>query len=76
MNKYKTTSWTKTRKKFVVEERKEDEKKILEDLGLESDVIEKIMSEAGKDTTALKAKVDDLTERLTVKETTISEKEQ
>lgn len=49
-------------------------RKFLEDLGLESDVIEKIMSEAGKDTTALKAKVDDLTERLTVKETTISEK--
>lgn len=49
-------------------------RKFLEDLGLEVDAIEKIMIEAGKDTTALKAKVDDLTEQLNVKDTTISEK--
>lgn len=49
-------------------------RKFLEDLGLESDAIEKIMAEAGKEITALKAKVDDLTEQITVKETTIAEK--
>ncbi len=49
-------------------------RKFLEDLGLEADAVEKIMIEAGKDTTALKAKVDDLTEQLNVKDTTISEK--
>lgn len=49
-------------------------RKFLEDLGLEADAIEKIMIEAGKDTTALKAKVDDLTEQINVKDTTISEK--
>lgn len=49
-------------------------RKFLEDLGLEADVVEKIMIESGKDTTALKAKVDDLTEQLNVKDTTISEK--
>ena len=49
-------------------------RKFLEDLGLEADVVEKIMAEAGKDTTALKAKVDDLTEQINVKDTTISEK--
>ena len=49
-------------------------RKFLEDLGLEADVIEKIMTEAGKDTTALKAKVDNLTEQINVKDTTISEK--
>lgn len=49
-------------------------RKFLEDLGLEAEVVEKIMIESGKDTTALKAKVDDLTEQLTVKETTITEK--
>ena len=49
-------------------------RKFLEDLGLEADVVEKIMTEAGKDTTALKAKVDDLTEQIAVKETTITEK--
>ena len=49
-------------------------RKFLEDLGLEADVIEKIMIESGKDTTSLKAKVDDLTEQLNVKETTITEK--
>lgn len=49
-------------------------RKFLEDLGLEADAIEKIMIESGKDTTALKAKVDDLTEQLNVKNTTILEK--
>ena len=49
-------------------------RKFLEDLGLEADVIEEIMIESGKDTTSLKAKVDDLTEQLNVKETTITEK--
>lgn len=49
-------------------------RKFLEDLGLEGDAIEKIMTEAGKDVTSLKARVDDLTEQLNVKETTISEK--
>ncbi len=49
-------------------------RKFLEDLGLEADAIEKIMIESGKDTTALKAKVDDLTEQIAVKETTITER--
>ena len=49
-------------------------RKFLEDLGLEADVVEKIMIESGKDTTALKAKVDDLTEQINIKDTTISEK--
>lgn len=49
-------------------------RKFLEDLGLEGDAIEKIMAEAGKDVTSLKARVDDLTEQLNVKDTTISEK--
>lgn len=49
-------------------------RKFLEDLGLEPEVIQKIMDENGKDVTALKAKVDDLTEQIAVKETTITEK--
>lgn len=49
-------------------------RKFLEDLGLESDAIEKIMAEAGREITALKAKADDLTEQINVKETTIAEK--
>ena len=49
-------------------------RKFLEDLGLEEEVINKIMTENGKDVTSLKAKVDDLTEQLNVKDTTISEK--
>lgn len=49
-------------------------RKFLEDLGLEADVVEKIMIESGKDTTALKAKVDELTEQISVKDTTIAEK--
>lgn len=49
-------------------------RKFLEDLGLEADVVEKIMIESGKDTTSLRAKVDELTEQVNVKETTITEK--
>lgn len=49
-------------------------RKFLEDLGLESDAIEKIMAEAGKEITALKARADDLTEQINVKDTTIAEK--
>lgn len=49
-------------------------RKFLEDLGLEADVVEKIMAEAGKDTTALKAKIDDLSEQINVKEATLKEK--
>ena len=49
-------------------------RKFLEDLGLETDAIEKIMAEAGKDVTSLKARVYDLTEQINVKDTTISEK--
>ena len=49
-------------------------RKFLEDLGLETDTIEKITAEAGKDVTSLKARVDDLTEQINVKDTTISEK--
>lgn len=49
-------------------------RKFLEDLGLETDAIEKIMAEAWKDVTSLKARVDDLTEQINVKDTTISEK--
>lgn len=49
-------------------------RKFLEDLGLEADVVEKIMIESGKETTASKAKVDDLTEQLAVKEATITDK--
>lgn len=49
-------------------------RKFLEDLGLEADVVQKIMDENGRDVTTLKAKVDDLTEQIAVKETTITEK--
>lgn len=49
-------------------------RKFLEDLGLEAEAVEKIMAEAGKEITSLKAKVDDLTEQINVKEATISEK--
>ena len=49
-------------------------RKFLEDLGLEAEVIQKIMDENGKDITSLKARVDDLTEQLNVKETVITEK--
>ena len=49
-------------------------RKFLEDLGLEKEAIDKIMAEAGRDTTALQVKVDELTEQLNVKEQTISNK--
>lgn len=49
-------------------------RKFLEDLGLEDEVVNKIMAENGKDLTELKAKVDDLNEQIGVKETTIKQK--
>lgn len=49
-------------------------RKFLEDLGLEAEIVQKIMDENGKDITSLKARVDDLTEQLNVKDTTITEK--
>lgn len=49
-------------------------RKFLEDLGLEDEVVNKIMAENGKDLTDLKAKVDDLTEQINVKDTTIKQK--
>lgn len=49
-------------------------RKFLEDLGLEDEVVNKIMAENGKDLTELKAKVDDLTEQINVKDTTIKQK--
>lgn len=49
-------------------------RKFLEDLGLEEEVVNKIMAENGKDITDLKAKVDDLNEQLNVKDTTIKQK--
>lgn len=49
-------------------------RKFLEDLGLEEDAVNKIMAENGKDLTNLKAKVDDLTEQINVKDTTIKQK--
>lgn len=49
-------------------------RKFLEDLGLEDEVVNKIMADNGKDLTELKAKVDDLNEQINVKETTIKQK--
>lgn len=49
-------------------------RKFLEDLGLEEEAITKIMAENSKDLTGLKAKVDDLTEQLAVKDETIKQK--
>ncbi len=49
-------------------------RKFLEDLGLEEEAIIKIMTENSKDLTGLKAKVDDLTEQVAVKEETIRQK--
>lgn len=49
-------------------------RKFLEDLGLEEDAITKIMAENSKDLTGLKAKVDDLTEQIAVKDETIKQK--
>lgn len=49
-------------------------RKFLEDLGLEEEIVNKIMAENGKDLNDLKAKVDDLNEQIAVKETTIKQK--
>ena len=49
-------------------------RKFLEDLGLEEVVVDKIMAENGKDLTSTKARVDELTEQLNVKEETIKQK--
>lgn len=49
-------------------------RKFLEDLGLEDEVVNKIMAENGKDLTELKAKVDDLNEQISVKDSTIKQK--
>ena len=49
-------------------------RKFLEDLGLEDEVVNKIMAENGKDLTELKAKVDDLTEQINVKDETLRKK--
>ena len=49
-------------------------RKFLEDLGLEDEAINKIMAENGKELNDLKAKVDDLTEQIGVKDTTIKQK--
>lgn len=49
-------------------------RKFLEDLGLEEEAITKIMAENSKDLTGLKAKVDDLTEQMAVKDETIKQK--
>ena len=49
-------------------------RKFLEDLGLEGDVVDKIMAESGKDLTSAKARIDELTEQLNVKEETIKQK--
>lgn len=49
-------------------------RKFLEDLGLEDEVVNKIMAENGKDLTELKAKVDDLTEQINVKEESLKKK--
>lgn len=51
-------------------------RKFLEDLGLEDEVVNKIIAENGKDLTELKAKVDDLTEQINVKEETLKQKNQ
>ena len=51
-------------------------RKFLEDLGLEDDVVNKIIAENGKDITELKAKLDDLNEQLGVKEETLKQKNQ
>lgn len=49
-------------------------RKFLEDLGLEDEIVNKIMAENGKDLTELKSKVDGLNEQIAVKETTIKQK--
>jgi len=49
-------------------------RKFLEDLGLESDVIQKIIDENGKDINSLKAQIDNLNSEIEVKNITIQEK--
>ena len=49
-------------------------RKFLEDLGLEEEVINKIIAENGKDITTLKAKVDELTETIAVKDETLKQR--
>lgn len=49
-------------------------RKFLEDLGLEDEVVNKIMAENGKDLTELKSKVDVLTEQINVKDETLKKK--
>ena len=49
-------------------------REFLKDLGLEDEVINKIMAENGKEVTTLKAKIDDLNEQVQVKDTTIKQK--
>lgn len=49
-------------------------RKFLEDLGLESDVIQKIIDENGKDINTLKAQIDNLNSELSAKDITIQEK--
>lgn len=51
-------------------------RRFLEDLGLEEEVVNKIIAENGKDLTGLKAKLDDLTEQLGVKEETLKQRNQ
>lgn len=48
-------------------------RKFLEELGLEDEVIGKIMAENGKDITSLKASIDDLNEQINVKDETIKQ---
>ena len=50
------------------------QRKFLKDLGLEDDVIDKIMSENGKDINTLKADIDDLKSQIGVKDETIKQK--
>lgn len=49
-------------------------RKFLEDLGLEDEVVNKIMAENGKDLTTLKAQIDELKETVSVKDETIKQK--
>lgn len=49
-------------------------RKFLEDLGLEADVIQKIMDENGNDVNTLKAQIDNLNSQISVKDITITEK--
>lgn len=49
-------------------------REFLKDLGLEDDVINKIMAENGKEVAVYRAKLDDLNEQIQVKDTTIKQK--